>query len=153
VLALLEQPTKYNNVDLTTLSEKHKAFAEEYVIDMNAMRSAKAVGYSSRQAYRILAREDVQAYLDWLNDSMRSDRVARKHEVMERLTKIARGDTKEEVVLPDGRSIAKDTLIKDRTKALELLGKHYKLFTDVQEIKTETVFNIGFSPEEEDEEE
>lgn len=144
-------PNIYNSVDLTTLSEKHKAFAEEYVIDLNASRSANAVGFTPRHAYRILAREDVQAYMDWLNDSLRSDRVARKQEVMERLTKIARGDTREEVVLPSGEVAQKDTLIKDRTKALELLGKHYKLFTDVQEVKTETVFNIGFSKDEEDE--
>jgi phage terminase small subunit len=145
-------PNSYNNVDLTQLSDKHKEFAEEYVIDMNATRSANATGYSNRQAYRILARPDVQAYMEWLNDSLRSDRVARKQEVMERLTKIARGDTREEVVLPSGDRVIKDTLIKDRTKALELLGKHYKLFVDVQEVKTETVFNIGFSEEEDTEE-
>lgn len=143
-------PNIYNNVDLTELSAKHKAFAEEYVIDLNASRSAKAVGFTPRHAYRILAREDIQAYIDWLNDSLRSDRVARKQEVMERLTMIARGDTKEEVVLPNGLVAIKDTLIKDRTKALELLGKHYKLFVDVQEVKQETVFNIGFSKDEED---
>lgn len=142
-------PNIYNGIDLSTLSEKHKAFAEEYVIDLNASRSANAVGFTPRHAYRILAREDVQAYIEWLNDSLRSDRVARKQEVMERLTKIARGDSREEVVLPSGEVASKDTLIKDRTKALELLGKHYKLFTDVQEVKTETVFNIGFSTDEE----
>lgn len=145
-------PNEWNNVDLTQLNDKQKAFAEEYVIDMNASRSALAVGYTPRHAYRLLALDDVRAYMDWLNDSLRSDRVARKQEVMERLTKIARGDTREEVVLPNGEKAMKDTLIKDRTKALELLGKHYKLFTDVVEQKTEVVFNIGFSEDEEDEE-
>ncbi len=143
-------PNIYNGVSLEDLSEKHKAFAEEYVVDMNASRSAKAVGLSTRHAYRILAREDVNAYVEWLNDSLRSDRVARKQEVMERLTKIARGDTREEVVLPSGDVATKDTLIKDRVKALELLGKHYKLFTDVVEQKIETVFNIGFSTDAEE---
>ena len=143
-------PNSYNGVSLEELSAKHKAFAEEYVIDMNASRSAKAVGFTTRHAYRLLARDDINAYIEWLNDSLRSDRVARKQEVMERLTRIARGDTREEVVLPNGEVATKDTLIKDRVKALELLGKHYKLFTDVVEQKTETVFNIGFSSEEEE---
>lgn len=145
-------PSVYNGINLGELTEKHKAFAEEYVIDHNALRSARAVGYSGRQSYRILARDDVKAYMEWLNDSLRTDRVARKQEVMERLTMIARGDTKEETVLPSGQSVLKDTLIKDRTKALELLGKHYKLFTDVVETKTETVFHIGYDTDLEEEE-
>lgn len=143
-------PNSYNNVDLTKLSDKQKVFCEEYVIDLNASRSAKESGYTPRHAYRLLEQEDVRAYIDWLNESTRSDRIARKQEVMERLTKIARGDTREEVVLPNGEKAVKDTLIKDRTKALELLGKHYKLFTDVVEQKTEVVFNIGFSEDEEE---
>lgn len=146
-------PDSYNGVDLTKLNAKQKEFAEEYVIDLNASRSAVAVGYTPRHAYRLLALPEIEAYCDWLNESVRSDRVARKQEVMERLTKIARGDTREEVVLPNGQKALKDTLIKDRTKALELLGKHYKLFTDVVEQKSEVVFNIGFDSEAQEEDE
>lgn len=132
------------------MSEKHKAFAQEYAIDMNGQRSAKAVGYNPRSAYQILAREDVTKYLQWLNESMRTERIASAQEIKERLTSIARGDHKEEVVLPDGRTVLKGTFVKDQTKALELLGKHYKLFTDVQEVKTETIFNIGFDFDDEE---
>lgn len=148
---MFNEPKVYNNVDLSTLNERQKAFAQEYAIDMNGQRSAKAVGYNPRNCYQLLAREDVRAYIAWLNESMRTERIATSQEIKERLTAIARGDAKEEVVLPDGKTVLKGTFVKDQTKALELLGKHYKLFTDVQEVKTETVFHIGFEEEEEGE--
>jgi phage terminase small subunit len=153
VFTLFNEPKEYNNVDLTSLNEKQKAFCQEYAIDMNGQRSAKAVGYNPRNCYQLLAREDVRAYIAWLNESMRTERIATAQEIKERLTAIARGDAKEEVVLPDGKTVLKGTFVKDQTKALELLGKHYKLFTDVQEVKTETVFNIGFSEDEEEDSE
>lgn len=147
---MFNEPTHYNGVDLTKMSEKHKAFCQEYAIDMNGQRSAKAVGYNPRSAYQILARPDVQAYGKWLADSMRTERIATAQEVLERVTLIARGDAKEEVVLPDGRTVLKGSLVKDITKANELLMKHYKLLTDVQEVKTETVIKVEFEDDEED---
>jgi Phage terminase, small subunit len=126
------------------LSDKHKAFCEEYAIDMNARRSAREVGYNERYSYQVLARDDVRAYIDWLNETSRNERIASAQEIKERLTMIARGDTQEAIITPDGRTIMKGTYIKDQTAALKLLGQHYKLFTEVQEIKNETVIEISF---------
>ena len=111
---------------------------------MNARRSAREVGYNERYSYQVLARDDVRAYIDWLNETSRNERIASAQEIKERLTMIARGDTQEAIITPDGRTIMKGTYIKDQTAALKLLGQHYKLFTEVQEIKNETVIEISF---------
>ena len=66
---------------------------------------------------------------------------------MERLTAAARGELEEEVVVVEGsgegcsdaRIIEKKIGAKEQIKALELLGKRYKLFTERFEIEG----NIG----------
>lgn len=45
------------------LSEKEKLLVSEFLLDFNAARAGRVTGYKLSQAYRVLARDDVQVYL------------------------------------------------------------------------------------------
>lgn len=140
------------------LSDKQEMFVNEYLKCFNATKAAKAAGYSEatakQQGSRLLTNVDVdshiRAYLK--QSSMDAD------EVLFHITEIARGDMDALVDnngnpdIVSARANGKTRLIKkikqrsitteesditeseiethDRLRALELLGKHYKLFTD-----------------------
>ena len=57
---------------------------------------------------------------------MEESRVANATEVLQYLTRVMRGEEKDQFDM--------DVSIQDRTKAAELLGKRYRLFVDKQEI-------------------
>ena len=71
---------------------------------------------------------------------MQSARIADAEEVLQYLTRVMRGEVKDQFDL--------DPTIQDRTKAAELLGKRYKLFVDKQEIsgKVEAVTILNDIP-------
>lgn len=143
-------PEEYNGVDLKSLSPKQKRFCEEYVIDNNGFASAERSGYNRKYSCELLKREDVQSYIAWLNEDMRNSRIASAQEVAERLTRIARGEGEEEVVTNSGLKILKGTDVKDRIKALELLGKKHAMFTDKVETKQEFNFVVDIEDEDSD---
>ena len=49
------------------MNDKHKKFADEYLIDSNASRAYVAAGYSAKtpdkNAYKLLEREDIKQYI------------------------------------------------------------------------------------------
>nr|WP_238555950.1 terminase small subunit [Paenibacillus alvei] len=55
-----------------------------------------------------------------------AERVASQDEVLEFLTQVMRGEVKDQLGL--------ETPVKERSKAAELLGKRYALWTDKQQI-------------------
>ena len=144
-------PTEWEGVSLTGLSAKQKRFCEEYAICNNGFESARNSGYNEKYSSDLLKREDIQAYIDFLNFEGRTSRIASKDEVLERLTAVARGESTEEVVINSGSKVLKGTDVRDRVKAMELLGKRYALFTDKIEANGEFSFVIDI-PEEEEEE-
>lgn len=133
-------PKEYQGVDISVLSPKQKRFCEEFVIDNNGFASAERAGYNKKYSWELLKKEEVQAYIAFLNADMRNSRIASAQEIKERLTRIARGESDEEIVTPRGEKVLKGTDIKDRIKALELLGKTEALFTD--RIEQDTTFNF-----------
>lgn len=72
---------------------------------------------ASAAASRLLKREDVRKRLAELSDASLNDSILTKQQVLEMLTDIAKNEEK--------------TYAK--IKALELLGKHHRAFTDVVE--------------------
>ena len=84
---------------------------------------------------------------------MRNSRIASAQEVAERLTRIARGEGEEEVVTSQGLKVLKGSDIKDRIKALELLGMKHAMFTDKVESKQEFSFVVDIEDEDADEDE
>ena len=142
-----------------SMTEKQKRFADEYLIDLNGTRAYK-VAYprvksdaaASVNASRMLRIAKVKTYIDEQLEKIHSEKTADAQEVLEYLTAVMRNEQTEEVVVVEGtgdgcseaRTMEKDTSIKDRVKAAELLGKRYSLFTDKMELATgDIVLEIG----------
>lgn len=123
------------------MTEKQKRFADEYIIDLNATRAYKAAYPSVKKdeaakaaGSRLLTDVNVKKYIDEQLKKINDSKVAKSQEVMEYLSKVMRGEEKEEtpILCGDGyqKLIKKEVGAKDRIKAAELLGKRYSLFTD-----------------------
>ncbi len=125
---------------------KQQRFADEYVIQANVFKSAINAGYSENyaktNASKLLENDSIKAYIDERLAELQSKAVADQQEVMEYLTSVMRGQVEDEelMVVPLGdfesevqrHERRSDT--SQRTKAAELLGKRYKLWTDKQEV-------------------
>lgn len=121
---------------VSTITEKQKRFVDEYLIDLNATQAAIRAGYSKKTAHVIgpenLEKPEIKQQIDRRMQEIKSKRTADATEVVETLTAIMRGEMTEEVPLLCGDGCQelsdKNTAVKDRLKAAELLGKRYRLF-------------------------
>lgn len=103
---------------LDTVKPKQRRFVAEYLLDESVARAARRVGVKPATAHRWMKLDDVRAAIEAGQEAM-LDRVQMSaDEVVERLTTLARTDV---------RVYAKAS---DVVKALELLGKRHKLFTE-----------------------
>lgn|SRR5699024_104162 len=126
------------------MNEKQKRFVDEYIIHANVYRAAINAGYSENyartNASKLLAKDSIKDYKDKRLEEMKNKRTADAQEVMEYLTSVMRGEMKDEtlLVVPTGDFESEvqrhdqraDT--SQRTKAAELLGKRYAMWTDKQ---------------------
>ena len=123
------------------LTAKQKKFCDEYLISGNASDAAIKAGYSKKTARAIgaenLTKLDIKNYIDERLKEMESRKIADAAEVMRYLTSVMRNETKEEVpvVVNQGeysevQMVKKDTSIKDRNKAAEMLAKRFGILTD-----------------------
>lgn len=123
------------------LTTKQKKFCEEYLISGNATDAAIKAGYSTKTARSVgsenLTKPDVKNYIEEKLKEMESRKIADAAEVMRYLTSVMRNETKEEVpmIVSNGewsevQMIKKDTSIKDRNKAAEMLAKRFGILTD-----------------------
>ena len=130
------------------LNPKQIAFADEYIITGNLYQSAKKAGYSEQysrsQADKILKNVGVSRYIAERMEKIQSEKIMSQEEVLEKLTSIARREvmkgiykSKETV---DGETLEVEKEynhmpnIEEQTKALELLGKRYALFTEKRDV-------------------
>lgn len=123
------------------LTVKQKRFCEEYLISGNATDAAIKAGYSEKYAHtnanKLLQNTTVKEYIDEVLKEQESHKIADAAEVMRYLTSVLRNETKEEVPLvvnqgdySEVRMVPKDTSIKDRNKAAEMLAKRFGILTD-----------------------
>lgn len=112
------------------LSPKQKAFADYYIEVGNAEQAAIKAGYSKNyaraQSYKMLDNVGVKTYIDQRMAEIESKRIAKADEVLQYLTKVMRGEERDQFDL--------DPSLQDRTKAAELLGKRYNLFKEQVEL-------------------
>ena len=130
------------------MTEKQKIFADEYIICLNATRAYKKAYPNVKKdevarsnGSRLLTNANVKAYIDEQLEKLQSERVADQQEVMEYLTAVMRGKKTEPLLVLDGEGKQKVVNaippVQARTKAAELLGKRYRLFTDKQEVEVQ----------------
>lgn len=103
-----------------SLTNKRRVFVEQYLQCWNASEAARRAGYAHRsEGPRLLSNADIQVYINLRLADMQMS----ADEVLNRLADHARDDSK-------GISL----------RALELVGKHHKLFTERHEVEaTHTV--------------
>lgn len=108
------------------LTEKQLKFADYFLEMGNATEAAIKAGYSEKYAGtntdKLLKNTNVKEYIEQRKKQLDTERIANQEEVLEYLTAVMRGNEKDQFGL--------DAALADRTKAAELLGKRYRLFTD-----------------------
>lgn len=110
--------------DYNKLTEKQKRFIDYYVETANATESAKRAGYSSKTAKNIGAENltKLNYFIQERLEQLENNRIASQEEVLQYLTKVMRGEEKDQFGL--------DASLQDRTKCAELLGKRYGTFKE-----------------------
>lgn len=119
------------------LNERRKLFIKEYLIDQNATEAAKRAGYSEKTAYSqghdLLKnpeiKEAIQSELNKTHDKLEIT----VERIQDELAKMAFG------------KVSKDSILcnRDKTKALELLGKNKAMFTDKVDMVGSVVVRIN----------
>lgn len=124
------------------MTPRQEKFCVEYLINLNATQAAIRAGYSEKTAYsmgqRLLKNVEIQSRIKKMRDDYYDKTIMSAKEVEYLLSKAARGELKEEVVVVEGvgdgfsesKIIKKRLSAKDRIKALELMGKRHHLFED-----------------------
>lgn len=125
--------------DASTLTEKERIFADEYIKTTNATQSAIKAGYAEKSASskgsQLLRKVKVRKYIDDVMEKRSKNTIATADEVLEYLTKVMNGEEKDAFGL--------DASIADRTKAAELLGKRHMLFTEKVKLDAEIEIDIS----------
>lgn len=113
---------------MAKLTAKQEIFCREYIIDLNATQAAIRAGYSKKTANRIasenLSKLDIQRKIQ----ELQQERAERTEITQDRVLK--------ELAGIGFAPITKGKIkAADKTKALELLGRHLGMFTDKLQIE------------------
>ncbi|MFT9052082.1 terminase small subunit [Liquorilactobacillus nagelii] len=146
------------------LTLKQKKFADEYIISGNATDAAIKAGYSKKYAHtnasKLLRNTTIKNYIAERRKKIESQKTMDAKEAMELLTSIARGETKETVIVaagPDVYSEEKEADLKTRISAVKEILKRYpnddevikvqlrklKAEADIAEVKAEQAKENG----------
>ena len=83
---------------------------------------------------KLLVKPSIKQYIDQRMAEKTDDRIMKQDEILMLLTSIARGEQTEQTLKGVGMGeqvlVDKDAQLKDRIKALELLGKRYGTFAE-----------------------
>lgn len=125
-----------------SLAQKQQAFCDYYIETGNATESYRRAGYTANgnsaevNASRLLSNAKVREYIDERMKQKENARIISQDRVLEFLSQVVEGEIEEEVVTfsADGmvQRTTKKPSVRDRSKAAELLGKRYLLWTDKQ---------------------
>ena len=127
----------------TRMTAKQKRFCDEYLIDLNATQAAIRAGYSKKAARQVgnenMSKPYIKNYIEERMQEKENSLIAKQDEVLKYLTSVMRGESKSSVLAMAGdgvqKVIQKPPDERERTKAAELLGKRYRLFTDKVEVE------------------
>lgn len=131
------------------LTEKQQRFADEYIRTgnitqsyLNAYQNVKKESTAASNGSRLLRNDKVKAYIDERLEKLKKQSIAEQDEILQYLTSVMRGELKDEqlMVVGDGdfgSEVEKHETraeIVARTKAAELLGKRYRMWTEKHEV-------------------
>ena len=118
------------------LTQRQIRFVQDFMKSNNVTQAAIRAGYSKKtasvQGSRLLTNVKVAEYVDAINERLESDKIADIQEVMEYLTSVMRGDTKDQFDL--------DASLSERTRAASELAK--TLDVRAKTLNIEGVVNI-----------
>lgn len=140
---------KLSKRDEFGLNPQQRAFADEYIINKgNAYQAAIKAGYSEAYAKNadqfLLENSGISNYLKLRTAPILGKRWEKGDEVLEEIAKLAFREKRESIFKKiDNQTgeVIEDVTIErtpkdeESLKALELLGKYLKLFTDKQEVE------------------
>lgn len=141
------------------LTARRKAFLREYIIDYNGAAAARRIGiavsHAKQFASRTLALPEAKELLATLNDWKEAEAIISAQRVLEEFSRVAANDIGgyykrnahgvEKLKNLDELTDAQRACVKsidvlegkiefwDKMTALDRLGKHYKLFTEISE--------------------
>lgn len=117
------------------LTEMQKRFIDYYIETANATKACEMAGYKGKNLNRLGSQNlsKLDKFIKIKLQEKENNRIASQDEVLEYLTKVMRGELKDQFGL--------DASLQDRTKCAELLGKRYGTFVDKKE------FSGGYSVE------
>ncbi|MEN3130833.1 terminase small subunit [Bacillus cereus] len=141
------------------LTPKQQAFCDYYIEIGNATEAAKKAGYSEKTAKDMgsenLAKPHLKSYIEKRMAEKDEERVASQDEILHFLTQVMRGETTEQIPVGKGEGYFtlenKDTYVKDRVKAAELLGKRHMMWTEKKEVSITVPTFVDDVPVDEDE--
>lgn len=134
--------------DMTKLNLKQQTFVDEYVKTGVAYQSALKAGYSEKYAkarsHKLLENVGIKKAIDERMKELKKASIADQDEILQYLTSVVRGEITDQELIPIGigkgemevESLEKRSDTNARTKAAELLGKRYMMWTDKQQIET-----------------
>ncbi|MCG2105665.1 terminase small subunit [Staphylococcus epidermidis] len=133
---------------MTKLNLKQQAFVDEYIKTGTAYQSAIRAGYSEKYAksssHKLLENVGIKAEIDKRMEKLKKDSIADQDEILQYLTSVLRGEVTDQELIPiqvgrgemEVEELEKRSDTNARTKAAELLGKRYMMWTDKQQIET-----------------
>lgn len=118
------------------LTEKQKRFIDYYIQTGNASEACKLAGYKGNN-YNTIGAQNLAKLSKFIKvrlEEKDKERIASQDEVLEYLTRVMRGQEKDQFDL--------DASLQDRTKAAELLGKRYGTFVDKKELSGSCIVEL-----------
>jgi phage terminase small subunit len=110
------------------LTEMQKRFIDYYIETANATEACKMAGYKGKNLNRIGSQNlsKLDKFIKIKLQEKENQRIASQDEVLQYLTKVMRGEEKDQFGL--------DASLQDRTKCAELLGRRYGTFKEKVEV-------------------
>lgn len=143
---------------MVELNERQQRFVDEYIKSGVAYSAALAAGYSEKYAktdsHKLLENTRIKAAIGTQMEVLKTSTIADQQEILQLLTDIARGKaTGTSLVGIGGGAQSVEQLppsLSERTKAAELLGKRYAMWTDKQQVENITPVFVKDVPEDDD---
>lgn len=130
------------------LTIRQQKLVDEYIKTGNAYQAAINAGYSESYAkvdvHKALAKPSLKQALDQRMAELKKKSIADQDEILQYLTSVVRGEITDQELIPIGvgkgqmevEELEKRSDTNARTKAAELLGKRYMMWTDKHQVET-----------------